>query len=484
MGIVQSQSTKNLVITYAGFVIGAINAILLYPHLLGKTYYGVVMAILASGSLLSSFVNLGMPNTLIKFFSSYKTEDDKRRLLGLALVTPLFSGGLMGVIGLMGYRYLQNYFVESPEMDPFVWLIFVIAITEAYFSIFFNWGRIRLKSVFGNFMREVFHRVLIMLLLGLVYMNWISKIQFIYSITGIYLVRSIIMMIYSFSLLPPVISFKRPKQFSRIIKFTILILVADLASNVLLDMDKTMIPHFMEVGNVSVYAIAVFMVTVIEVPVKAMRQITHPITANLLNHKNWIELGKLYKKSSISLYVVSGFLFALIIANVEQFYEFLDVEYKISTGIIVLLALIKLSRNLLGIGGSILKNSDYYRLLLIAAFVTVGLAVLLNYIMIPKWGLYGAAMASIIAYYTYDLLKIWFVYLKFKLHPFSKKTWTLSLFIGVFTLLFYYLNFSEMPFWGIAVKSSIMAVVYGVCVYYLKFSEDVNSLINKLLRVR
>src|SRR5690625_2319673 len=105
MGIVKNQSVKNLITTYSGFAIGAINTILLYPHLLGKTYYGVVMTILATGSLLSAFINFGMPDTLIKFFTAYKSEEDKKRLLGFALLTPIFSGGLFGVFGLIFYRF-------------------------------------------------------------------------------------------------------------------------------------------------------------------------------------------------------------------------------------------------------------------------------------------------------------------------------------------------------------------------------------------
>lgn len=482
MGIVKNQSVKNLIITYAGFAVGAVNTILLYPHFMGKTYYGVVMAILASGSLLSAFVDWGMSDTLIKFFSSYKTQEERRRLLGLALILPIFSGGLFGLTGMIFFRHVQTYFSKNPEMDPFIWLIFVIAITEAYFGIFFNWGRIKFKSVFGNFMREVFHRILIMFLLYLVYLKLITTPTFIYALTGIYVLRCLMMMAYAFYLIPPKVSFKLPDNFSRVFKYSILILIAGLASNVLLDLDKSMISHYMTVGNVSDYAIAVFIVTVIEVPVKAMRQITHPLTANLLNSRNWKELNRLYKKSSISLYTVSSFLFAIIIANAEQFYQFLSPEYHISIVIIVLLAMIKLSRNVLGIGGSILKNSDYYRLLLVAAFATVGLALLLNYFMIPRWGLYGAAVASLLAYFCYDFLKVWFVYKKFKVHPFSKKTLSLTLFVGLFTFLFYSIEFQPNPFWGIAIKSILMTLIYLPSIYFFNFSEDISEMIRKLIK--
>src|SRR5699024_8291742 len=169
------------------------------------------------------------------------------------------------------------------------------------------------------------------------------------------------------------------------------------------------------------------------------------------------------------------------IANTEQFYQFLSAEYHISVGIVILLALIKLSRNTLGIGGSILKNSDYYRLLLIAAFVTVGLAFILNYLMIPAWGLYGAAIASMTAFFVYDFLKVWFVYKKFKVQPFTKKTLYLTLFIAVFTSIFFYLDFSENAFWGIAIKSTLITLIYLPVIYKANFSEDISALIDKVL---
>src|SRR5699024_8092321 len=128
------------------------------------------------------------------------------------------------------------------------------ALAQTYFRIFFNWGKLRLKSVFGNFMKEVFPRALITVLLLLVFTDVISPVQFVYLLTAVYILRTILMMSYAFYVLPPQIGFKPPKNIDRILKYTVLILAAGLASNVLLDLDKVMISHFMTIGNVAVYA--------------------------------------------------------------------------------------------------------------------------------------------------------------------------------------------------------------------------------------
>ena len=59
MGIVFKQSLSNMVITYIGFAIGAINTLFLYARFLTDTYYGLVGVILATSAILMPVLALG-----------------------------------------------------------------------------------------------------------------------------------------------------------------------------------------------------------------------------------------------------------------------------------------------------------------------------------------------------------------------------------------------------------------------------------------
>ena len=80
MGIVLNQSFKNTIITYIGFGIGAINTLYLYPIFLGATFYGLTNYITSSANVIMPLFAIGMQNTLVKFYSQYKTEEEKQRL--------------------------------------------------------------------------------------------------------------------------------------------------------------------------------------------------------------------------------------------------------------------------------------------------------------------------------------------------------------------------------------------------------------------
>ncbi len=52
MGIVATQSFKNTVFTYFGFVIGAINTLFLYTKFITDEYYGMVAFLMSTANVM------------------------------------------------------------------------------------------------------------------------------------------------------------------------------------------------------------------------------------------------------------------------------------------------------------------------------------------------------------------------------------------------------------------------------------------------
>src|SRR5690606_1009871 len=114
----------------------------------------------------------------------------------------------------------------------------------------------------------------------------------------------------------PVFEFSLPDNVNDVLKYSSLIILAGSIAVILLDVDKFMIGQYQSIENVAFYNVAVFIAMVIIVPSRAMHQITYPLTAKLLNEKKMKDLAVLYKKSSITLYIIGGLIFLLIITNI------------------------------------------------------------------------------------------------------------------------------------------------------------------------
>jgi len=483
MGVVVNQSIKNVIITCLGFGVGAVNTLFLFTNFMDEKYYGMITYLISASNLIWPLMAFGVHNTLIKFFSSYINKDQQDRFLSQMLLLPFFIAIFLGLLGILFYSTILDFVSDEDAIaKPYIWTIFVLAIAMSYFEVFFAWCKVKLKSVFGNLMKELFVRILTFILLFFVYYQVISVEQFIYALITVYVLRMLIMMYYALSLHSVTFKLALPNNYISVLKYSFLILIAGSVASMLIDLDKVMIKQFLAIENVAKYGICAYIASVIIIPSRAMHQITYPLTAKLINERTYDQLRELYKKSSLNLLIISGLLFILIICNVTALFNVIPDNYELLIWVIILIGSSKLFDNFLGNNNSILYNSDHYRLVL---YIGVGMALLsfvLNIVCIRQFGITGAAIATFIAVFCYNVAKLLIVKSKFKMHPFSNHTFFAAFIIIAFVFAFYFWEFHFHPIINIILKSILIGITYGFVVYVTKMSTDLNKLINNIFK--
>ncbi len=482
MGIVINQSIKNTIITYIGFVIGAANTLYMYPHFLGETYYGLTGYLLSSANVIMPLMAFGVQNTLVKFFTEYKTEKEKNQFLMFVLILPLLLLIPMLGVGYFAYDAVAAFLSrKNPIIYDYVWQIPVIGLCMGYFEIFYAWVRVHLQSVFGSFVKEVVLRVFITIFLFAVYFGWMSPLAFVNTLMGIYLLTTVVMFFYAMKIRPIQFSMIIPQNSRQIFVYSIFIILSGSIANMLLDIDKNMIGQYIKIENVAYYSVAIFIATVISVPSRAMHQITHPITAKLMTEGKHDELNELYKKTSITLQIVGGLVFIGILVNINQLYLLLPENYRGGVFVVFTIGLSKYFDLILGNNNAIIFNSKYYRMVLFLGLLLAFVAITLNMLLIPKYGINGAAMATLISVLLYITAKLLFVVLRMKLFPFTKNTLVSFVIFLAFFFAFYYWEFPFHPITNIVLKSTVVTSLYVWVNYKLNISEDFNNVVNSLL---
>ena len=483
MGIVIKQSINNTIITYIGFAIGAANALFMYPHFLGETYYGLTGYILSSANVIFPLMAFGVHNTLIKFFSDYKTEHEKSQFLSFVLILPLLAIIPIFLFGTIGYDYVATFLArKNPIVFDYVWQIPVIGLCMGYFEIFYAWVKVHLQSVFGNFIKEIALRVLISVFLFGVYFKWITVEQFIIATMYIYLLSMLIMLFYANKVQKIRFDFKFPSNYKPILIYSSFIILSGSVANMLLDIDKTMLNQYVKIENIAYYSVAIFIATVIAVPSRAMHQITYPITARLMNEGKHDELNDLYKKTSITLQIVGGLVFVGILVNINQLYLLLQENYRGGVFVVFVIGLSKYFDLILGNNNAIIFNSKYYRAVLFLGLLLAFFAITLNMILIPNFGINGAAIATLASITLYSISKLLFVVLKMKLYPFTNKTLMSFGILIVTFFVFYFWDFPFHPIINIVLKSILTGGFYVFISYKLEISTEINHVINSVLK--
>jgi len=482
MGIVAKQSIYNVISIGFAFLIGAANMLFLYPSFPGKEFQGLVVALLANSNLIQPFLSFGVQHTLIKFFSSAKTKEERDRLLWfvmlfpvliLALLMPIYSYYNLDIL-----RFLSN---DNQGVERFPFLIIAIAISTAYFEIFFSWLRVHLKSVFGNFLKEVYPRLLTFFLLVIYAFQAIDLDQFINGLIAGYYLRLFIVIVYSFSIYMPRFEFKFPEAWKSMLRYSALIFLSGAAASFILDIDKSMIYSLTSDANVAFYAVAIYIAAVIEAPGRAMFQITSPLVAQALNDYDKIRLEQLLKKSSINLMIVSGLFFLLINLNLVDFYQIINQDgYDSAIGVVIIVSLGKLFSMSMGCLNNIISNSKYYSYVFWFSVSSAILAVVLNVLLIKTYGILGAAIATLAVILFINLSKIILVQSLFKIHPYSLKSLGVIFCITLIYVLVYGIPSLLNPWLSIMIRSLLIVGLFCIPMFTFRWSSDILDLVEKM----
>ena len=483
MGIVLNQSLKNTIITYIGFAIGGISTIFLFPSILGKTYYGLSNYILSCANVIMPLFAIGMQNTLVKFYSQCKTEKEQNQFLSFSVLFPLVLTIPLLLLGLFFYDEISLFVTKkNPIVKEFIYLIPFIGLCMAYFEIFYAWARVHMHSVFGNFIKEVGLRLFSLVALVGMYLGWITAIEFIYLTAGIYFVALLITMLYAFRVKKPDFQLSIPHNVKGILEYTFYIILSGSVANLLLDGDKIMLNQYMDIGNIAFYSVATYIALVISVPSRAMHQIVYPITARLMHENKHDELNDLYKKTSVNLQIVGGFVMLCIFVNIDQLYEMLPKDYAGGIWIVFIIGLSKYFDLILGNNNAIIFNSKYYRMVLFLGLMLVFFTIVLNMIFIPLYGITGSAIATLLSITIYSLAKLMFVVKRMHLYPFTIQTVYSIIITAILFVLFYFWKFPFHPIIGIVLKSILVTILYVYINYRFSISKEINQVLHSLIK--
>ena len=116
MGIIQKQGVKSSIFIMIGFVIGAVNLLVLFPMFFSKNDQGLVRAMIDIGATFSMFCTLGTLPVIYKFFPFYNhyLGPKKSELPFITLVINLIGFSLLLFIGWQQKDFIIRKLGEVP----------------------------------------------------------------------------------------------------------------------------------------------------------------------------------------------------------------------------------------------------------------------------------------------------------------------------------------------------------------------------------
>ena len=488
MGVIQKQSIKGTVYSYVGVLLGFITSGLLFPRILSTEEIGLLRILVSYSMILAQFATLGMNSVTVKQFPYFRDKLKRHHgYLGLTLIIVTVGS----VLALMLYLSLHDYIVESAQrksslMVTYFYYVIPLFFVTLLFNVLDNYYRVLYNAVKGIVYKEVIQRLLIIFAIVLYYFNVVDFYHLVILYVTAFVIPTLLLII---SLLKDGQLFLKPdwkfinKDMMRIMSGVALFgLVSSYSGVLIMNIDTVMIDHYLGLGQTGIYTISFFFGTLILIPSRTMSKISSVVIADAWKENDKKVIAQIYKKTSLALAVAGTYVFIGVWANVDNVFKIVGDDYMAGKYVIFFIGLANLVEMYVGAASYIVVNSPKYRWLTYMLIVYVLLIVLTNIIFIPKYGIAGAAAASFISRMVYALLRIIFLMVKYRFQPFGWKH-VLLILIGVVS---WYVS-SQIPqlnsfIVDIFVRSIVITVIFVPAVYFLKISEDMNMVIDRVMK--
>ena len=490
MGVIKSQSIKSTIYTYIGVFIGFINSTLLMPRLLSKEQVGMLSLVNSLAGLFVGFFALGVPLIAVKLFPTFRNPQNKHN----GFFSFMFLMTVIGTIsGILIYILFEDYLLteknDARNFSPFFLGFCILFIAKLAFKNFDSFIRMMYKTVLGAFLEGFIIKILAttLLLSFWYYQGYDFKIFFLLYVSAL-AIPGIVQGLYIFFIREFSLDFRRFSTFAssmkqELITLSIYGLLGTLGSIVVLEVDKLMISNMIGLEATGIYSIAFFFGLFINIPARGLKRVAQALVSDLWRNNDVKSIQSIYRKSCNNQFLLSLYLFLGVWLNIDYVFQFLPEGYSDGKYVILFIGLGQLADMITGVNTEIIASSKYYRFNTYFIGSLIVLVVLFNYLLIPPFGIEGAAMASALAMILVNGSKFFFLNYKLNFQPLNSGIVKI-LVIGIASLLIiqFALPVFDNPFVGILTTGTLLTILYWVPSLLLGISEDINQIVQKYIK--
>ena len=495
MGIIAKQSIQGTIVTYLGVAVGFVTTFFVLTRFLSAEEIGLARVLIDAATLFIGLAQLGTSSSIIRFYPHFKAkrqvgENTEHGFFFWTILIPLVGFAIFAIIYCSCYSPLSRWFGEkSPLFVEYYYMVLPMAFFMLYQTIFETNANVRMHIVVPRVVRELITRVGLLVVYLLYAFELLTINGFVIALCGVYAVAMLCNMGYLFSLgeisLMPDWEFLRNNRalVRQYILYTGFLLISAVASVLAPTLSSFFITAEMGLSYTGIFAIATYIAVMVSIPYRSMTAIASPQLATAIKENNREETALLMQRVSSTLLLVGGMILCVIWLNIDLIFHILPngETYASARKVVLILGTSQLFIAVCSFTSSALNYSRFYAFSLLFSFVLTILSILLNNLLIPSFGMNGAAVSNLIAYAIYFLLIALTVRLTLQASTFTGQ----HLKIFILILLIISLNIlwqKYLPFDNIWFSSIIRTIVLigGGCA--IAWFKDLSPEINQQVR--
>jgi len=397
----------------------------------GPEVYGLFSLSLVVVSFFTAFASLGLFEGIVRYIALYrgKNENEKiSKIIKFSLIISGITSILAGVIMFFSADFAANILFHNPDLSIFLKIFSLTlpfsVISSIYLSTLRAFEKITAYSILLNIVQN---GVRVGVLIILIFIGFKSE-----SVISSYFISIVILALISYILgnkiIKSILSHKNLKKsdekkiYIELIKYSWPLMLAGITFNILYWCDSLLIGYFQDMAQVGFYSVAVTLVSLLAIVPDLFLQLFFPLIVKEYSNKNNEIIKQLTKQVTKWIFIVNFpillimVIFPGVIINFLFGSSFLAAE--LSLRILSIGALVACFSSTFN---SILSMRGKSKTILYNFIFFAALNIILNLILIPKFGINGAAIATSSTWVLITLTQIVQIYRETNFFPFRRK---------------------------------------------------------------
>lgn len=486
MSSIRRQTIIGAFVIYFGFAIGLLNTYFFTKQDLFQTdEYGLTSVFIAIATLMNVLGMMGMTSLIFKFFPYYNDHLPRKQndILTWSLLVATAGFILVTIAGfIMKDLVVQKFGKNSPLLITYYYWVFPMGFGLTIFAVLEAYTWQLGKPVVTTFLREVQWRLFTTFLILLMIAGVIPSFDlFIKLYAMAYPCIAITLWIYlvvtkqiHFTLK---VSKVTRRHLKRMLRFTVFIYSGMIIFVLSQVFDTIVIASVLDEGmaKAGIFSFAQIFGNVIQAPQRSIVAASIRHLSRAWKDKNMKELQRIYQRSSINQLIFAIFLFIVITLNYREAIITLNLkdDYLDSFNVFLLLGLMRIVDMGTGVNSQIIGTSNYWRFELLSGIVLLLLMLPLTIILTRNYDILGPGISNLISVTIYNIIRIVFLWKKFRLFPFTMKSLYTVILAGACYVICYYTFRNIEGFPGLIVRTAACFSLYATGTIYLKLSPDI-----------
>lgn len=441
-------------------------------------------------SLANSFVQLlailavfGLSGGVVRLTSKYMTLKDYGRVKGTlasgVLFTSMFSLALVA-ISVVAAPAISRRFYSHVEGLDLVLRVYVIALPFYALMTILNSYTQGLKTLKPGVIVEMIVRPVVRLALTLIlFLAGLRLFAVVLGSVGAFFCAALVALVFAVKVSP--FDFRKTAKIgvgSELFFYSVPLVLANFM-NVVISRSNIMISgYYLDSETVGILSAALVLAPFVSMSLLSFSRIFAPIISELWEKGDRLGLLSQFKIVSKWIFTLSLPVFCLYLLFASGLLSIFGDEFQRGVGALKILALGQIVNAIVGPIGFILNMTGRQKLNLVNSVLLAASNVVLNILLIPRYGMVGVALATTLSIASINVVRVIEVRVLYGFTPFRYDLYKPLTAGAVASAIFYFANRS-LGWTGIAHTIALciaFLVVYLVVLYGLGLREELEVL--------